>query len=376
LDTRTPARDNAAPDNELPATDSREPTAHRYLNLADIEAAARAALSPAHWDYIAGGATDETTLAENVAAYRRIRLRPRVLRDVAQRDLSTTVLGQTISFPVLVAPLSPQRLAHPDGERETARAAARAGTLMVAPTQAGCTIGDVATAAEGPLWFQLYPSGNREITTGLARAAEVAGCRALVVTLSAVYPGHRERDRRRGFSVPTELWAANLLSLPGVAATHPDLDRMLPLTWNDLGWLRSLTSLPIILKGIMTAEDARLAVEHDADGLIVSNHGGRQLDGTLPTIEALPEVVAAVDGRIEVLVDGGIRRGADAIKALALGARAVLLGRPVLWGLAVDGEAGVLRVLEQLRAELDSAMAQMGLRTIADIDASCVQVPR
>lgn len=345
-----------------------------YMNLSDMEAAAQALLPTAHWDYIAGGAADELTLAENMAAYRRIRLRPRVLRDVAERDLSTQVLGQRVSLPVLVAPLSPYGLARAVGEPATARAAVSAGTLMVVPTQSAHTLEELV-ALSGPAWFQLYPCFSREITSTLARRAEAAGYRALVVTLSAFYPGVRERNLRSGVSTPPDLWAANLLAIPGVTHDDPRLDQMVPLTWDDLPWLRSLTSLPLVLKGIMTAEDATLAVAHGVAGLIVSNHGARQLDTTLPTIEALPEIVAAVAGRAEVLLDGGVRRGTDIIKALALGARAVLLGRPILWGLALDGEAGVLRVLEHLRWELDCAMAQMGRRTIADLDTSCVAHP-
>jgi 4-hydroxymandelate oxidase len=348
--------------------------ARGYMNLADVEAAAQAVLPPERWGYIAGGAADETTVAENVAAYRRIHLRPRVLNDVARRDLTTSIFGERLAFPLLIAPLSPISLARPGGELAVARAAARAGIGMVAPTQSACPVADIA-AVGGALWFQLYTSVDREITAGLVRLAEEAGCRALVVTVSAFYAAFRERDRRSGFAPPLDLWAANLLRVPGVDPSRPDLDRPLPMTWADLAWLRSLTTLPILLKGIMTAEDALLAVDHGIDGLIVSNHGGRQLDGTLPTIEALPEVAAAVAGRVPVLVDGGIRRGTDIVKALALGARAVLLGRPVLWGLSVDGEAGVLHVLEHLRDELDSAMAQLGRRAIAEIDASCVQRP-
>ncbi|RIK34756.1 MAG: alpha-hydroxy-acid oxidizing enzyme [Chloroflexi bacterium] len=338
------------------------------MNLADIEAAARAVVPPPQWDYIAGGAADETTLAENSAAYRRIRLRPRVLRDVAQRDLTTTVLGEPIAFPVLLAPVSPLSLACPQAELLAARAAAQAGVRMIAPTQGAHTIHELAAQATAPLWFQLYPSCNRAVTEALIDQAQAAGCTALVVTLSAFYASFRERDRRSGYSVPAELWAANLLHLPGVRPDDPDFDRVLPITWADLAWIRARTTLPLVLKGIMTAEDAELAVEQGIAGLIVSNHGGRQLDGTLPTIEALPEVVEGAAGRCEVYLDGGIRRGTDVLKALALGARAVCIGRPYVWGLAWNGEAGVLRVLEQLRSELDSAMAQMGRRTIADLD--------
>jgi len=350
------------------------------VNLAEFESAARERLAREAYDYYAGGANDEITLRRNRAAYEEIALHYPVLRDVSSRDSSTTVLGEKISFPVMVAPTAFHRMACADGECAAARAAGRAGTLMVMSTLSTTTIEEVAAAATGPLWFQLYVYKDRGATIDLIRRAESAGCRALVLTVDAQVWGRREADVRNNFKLPERLSVANLAEhakemfpggIPGSGLAAYVAQMLDPaLSWKDLAWLRGQTKLPILLKGIVRADDATLAVEHGADGVIVSNHGGRQLDTAPATIEALPRVVDAVAGKIPVLVDGGVRRGTDVVKALALGAQAALIGRPVLWGLAADGENGAFRVLELLKAEFDLAMALCGARTVGEIDKS------
>jgi 4-hydroxymandelate oxidase len=354
------------------------------INLADFEALARERLTPLAWDYFAGGAEDEYTVAENCAAFRRIKLRPRVLADVATRDLATEVLGQPISLPVLLAPTSHQRLAHPDAELATARGAAAAGTIAVLGSGNHYSVEEVAAAVNHPFWFQMYCYESRAVTERMIRRAEEAGCRALVITADATFPPRRERHIRNGFALPPEVELRNLLGVGlqdhllrdengGMPAFIASLRNLL-LTWDEIDWIRRITDTPIVLKGVMTAEDAALAVEHGLDGIIVSNHGGRQVDGTLATIQTLPEIAERVGGRIEILLDGGIRRGTDVLKALALGAKGVLIGRPYLWGLAMGGEAGVLQVIELLRAEIDCAMAQCGQADVKRISRSLVRL--
>ncbi len=324
------------------------------INLHDYERLAQQRLDPAIWDTYAQGSEDEVTLRANRSAYAAVRLRPRILVDVSACDLATTVLGTPIRLPVLIAPTSVQQLAHPEGELATARAAHAAGTVLVASTLSSYSLEEIARAVVGsPLWFQLYIYRDRALTSDLLARVERAGYQALVLTVDTPAIGNRERDRYNHFTLPEPLQFGNFISQlaqeggtrPGPLVTWQTRGEREMLTWDVLPWLRSLTSLPLILKGVLTAEDAARAVEAGIDGLIVSNHGGRQLDGVLPTIEALPEVVEAVRGRCEVYLDGGIRRGTDILKALALGARAVLIGRPVFWGLAVNGEAGVYDVL-------------------------------
>jgi isopentenyl diphosphate isomerase/L-lactate dehydrogenase-like FMN-dependent dehydrogenase len=334
------------------------------VNLSDYEALAKARLDRGALDYYQGGSDDEVTLRANRTAFERLRLRPRVLVDVSACDLRTSVIDIPVSMPILVAPTAAHALAHPDAECATAQAAGAAGTLMVVSSSATRSLEDVARAAPGPLWFQLYIRRLRHAEALVVRA-QAAGYRALVLTVDTPRLGNRERDIRNNFEgFPTPNYDSDGKEEPFMGDT---------LTWDILDWLRSLTSLPILLKGILTAEDALLAVERGVAGIIVSNHGGRQLDGAVPSIEALPEVIAAVDGRSEVYLDGGIRRGTDVLKALALGARAVLIGRPILWGLAVDGAAGARRVLEILRAELEKAMILAGRPTLASIDRTLVQ---
>jgi isopentenyl diphosphate isomerase/L-lactate dehydrogenase-like FMN-dependent dehydrogenase len=287
-----------------------------------------------------------------------------VLVDVSAIDMRTTVLGIPVSMPILVAPTAAHCLAHPDGECATARAAGKAQTLMTASTESTRTLEEIAEAASGPLWFQLYMYTPQNVER-LIRRTEKAGYQAFVVTVDAPRWGPKERVLYADFHLPPHLSEANF------AEDNPQVENVFG-TWETIAWLRSLTSLPILLKGILTAEDARLAVEHGAAGVIVSNHGGRQLDTAIPSIEALPEIVEAIDGRCEVYVDGGIRRGTDILKALALGARAVLLGRPILWGLAVNGAEGAYHVLELLRHELEVSMALAGRPALTSIDRSLV----
>jgi isopentenyl diphosphate isomerase/L-lactate dehydrogenase-like FMN-dependent dehydrogenase len=328
------------------------------LNVWDYEAEAARRLEPGAHGYYAGGAGDERTLRDNVEAYTRWQLRPRVLVDVAGCTTATTVLGQELSMPLAIAPVAFQRVAHPDGEVAMAGAAAAAGTAICLSTLATTTPADVA--ATGALrWFQLYVFRDEAVTRELIAQAVDNGFGALVLTVDTPVLGRRERDHRTGFTIPPEVTVS---ALGGGGVTPQEAFALMSpsITWRDVERLVSETHLPVLVKGVITAEDAHLACEHGAAGIVVSNHGGRQLDGVAATIDALPEVVDAVDGRVEVLLDGGIRRGADVVKALALGARAVLAGRAPLWGLAVDGEAGALRVLELLRDELRLALQLVG----------------
>ena len=325
-------------------------------------------MEPANWDFYAGGSDDEVTLRANRTAFERIRLRPRVLVDVNVCDLHTTVLGTPVSMPILIAPTAYHGIANPEAECATAQAAGEAGTLMIASTVSNRSMEENAAAASGPLWFQLYTHEGYQVSAGLVRRAQAAGYRAIVLTVDLPRVGRREKDIRNNFRLPPHL-------LEGNSTVNTDIvEKASLLTWDVLPWLRSITTLPILLKGVLTAEDAKQAVEYGVEGIIVSNHGGRQLDTALASIEALPEVVEAVAGRCEVYMDGGIRRGTDVLKALALGARAVLVGRPILWGLAVNGAAGARHVLELLRDELEMAMVLSGRPTVASIDRSLVRL--
>jgi isopentenyl diphosphate isomerase/L-lactate dehydrogenase-like FMN-dependent dehydrogenase len=339
--------------------------ADRPLNVFDYERAAESCLEPGALGYFAGGADDERTLRENLAAFARLQLRPRVLVDVSETTTRTSVLGTEVSMPLLLAPTAIHRMCHPDGEQATARAAAAAGTIMCLSSLATATPAEVAAAAPGaPRWFQVYVYEDRGVTRALIEQAVEAGYQALVLTVDAPRPGRRERDLRTGFRIPADVTVPSFRAALGEAApaTIFDIFDMLDetLSWRDVEELAASAPLPLLVKGILTAEDAHLACEHGAAGVVVSNHGGRQLDSVPASIDVLPEVVEAVGGRCEVLVDGGVRRGTDVVKALALGARAALIGRPVLWGLAVDGEAGVRHVLELLREEIERALALCG----------------
>jgi isopentenyl diphosphate isomerase/L-lactate dehydrogenase-like FMN-dependent dehydrogenase len=341
------------------------------VNAWDYERLAEESLDPGAHGYFAGGAGDEITLRDNVAAYGRWQLRPRVLVDVSACTTRTTVLGHDISMPLIVAPVAFQRMAHPDGEAGTARAAAAAGTIMSLSTVATATPEEVA-AANGPRWFQLYVFRDAGLTRELVARARAAGFTALLLTVDTPFLGRRERDLRTGFTIAPEYPVASLGR--GGLTPRETFALMSPsVTWRDVERLAAESELPVLVKGVLTAEDATLACEHGAAGVVVSNHGGRQLDGVPATLDALPEVVEAVAQRVEVLVDGGIRRGTDVVKALALGARAVLAGRAVLWGLAVGGEAGALHVLELLRQEIELALALLGCPTPDDVTRAHLQ---
>jgi isopentenyl diphosphate isomerase/L-lactate dehydrogenase-like FMN-dependent dehydrogenase len=348
----------------------------RRVNVDDFEQAARARLEPGAFGYFAGGAGDEHTLHGNSTAFECWHLRPRVLVDVATVSTAATVLGTEIAFPLLVAPTAFQRLADPEGELATARAAAAAGTIMTLSTLSSVSPGELATAAPGaPQWFQLYWSRDRGFTKELVESAAEAGHSALVLTVDFPVAGRRERDLRASFALPDDLPLPNLPVRIEREDFHANLGSIVDstLTWRDLEWLRSCSPLPLVLKGILTAEDALLAAEHGAAAVIVSNHGGRQLDGVPPTLDALPEVVEAVGERVEVLFDGGIRRGTDVLKALALGARAAMSGRAVLWGLAAGGEEGARQVLELLRAEIEVGLKLLGCASSAEVTRAHVR---
>jgi isopentenyl diphosphate isomerase/L-lactate dehydrogenase-like FMN-dependent dehydrogenase len=348
----------------------------------DLEAIAKRRLSRAVYDYYAGGAEDELTLTANREAFHKVFIRPRALVDVGRIDIATTVLGDPISMPVMVAPTAYQRMAHRDGELATARAAGEAGTIMVASTIATYSLEAIAKAATGPLWFQLYVQPDRSISRDLAHRAEKAGYRALCLTVDTPQLGRRERDVHNRFALPpgTRMmnFEGNRSVMPrttaGGSAFAAYASSLLDptLTWDAIAWLRSETKLPIVVKGIISGEDAALAVQAGVAAIVVSNHGGRQLDACEPTLAALPNVVEAAAGRVEVYLDGGVRRGTDVIKALALGARAVLVGRPVLWGLAAGGQAGVNRALEMLRAELVLAMTLAGCPSLRSLGPGTV----
>jgi 4-hydroxymandelate oxidase len=328
------------------------------VNVRDYERLAEEKLDANALAYFAGGSGDEVTLRDNLAAFERRKLRPRVLVDVGSVSTTTTVLGSEISMPILLAPLALQGMAHEHGELATARAAARAGTVMCLSTAATVRPADVAEAApEGRRWFQVYVFEQRGLTEELISEAVENGFSALVLTVDAPYLGRRERDIRVDFKIPEHLTVTGDIFGIGFDAA---------LGWRDLEWLAGY-GLPVVVKGILTEEDARLACEHGAAGVVVSNHGGRQLDGVPAALDALEEVVDAVDGRAEVYLDGGVRRGTDALKALALGARAVFVGRPFVWGLAVGGEEGVADVLRLLRDEVELGLALLGCVSPAEV---------
>ena len=346
------------------------------VNIFEYQELAERLLPKAEADFIAGGATDEITLRRTRAVFDSIMLRPRMLVDISRTDLSTTVLGQRIELPVMLDPTGGHGRAHPQGELTTARAAGAMRTVMLVSSGSTYRLEEVAEAADGPIWFQQYLYRDRGFTMDLAQRARDAGFTALCITLDSTVRAKRERNIRNEY-VGQRSPNYSDLELPqqqpwNVSSDAPrGVDGLISrsATWSELDWLAASTPLPLLVKGIMTGEDARLCVDHGVKALIVSNHGARQLDTTFATIEVLPEVVAAVDGRLEVYMDGGIRRGTDVLKALALGARAVLIGRPLFWGLAVDGEAGLRTVLQMLKDELEMAMTMCGCPRVDSIDA-------
>jgi len=350
------------------------------VSLADFEPLARLAMEPAAFEYVAGGSWDELTLADNEAAWRRRRLRPRVLVDVSRVDPSTTMLGEATALPLAIAPMAGQGLAHAEAETAVARAAAVAGVPFILSTMSTRSLEEVASGAPDALkWFQLYSQADPGRTRELVRRAEAAGYRAIVLTVDLPVLGYRERDRRSGFDLvgPHGNFADADGDATHAGGIHADglgdgfakleEDLLTGLSWKDLATIRGWSSLPLVLKGIMTAEDARLAAEHGVDGIVVTNHGARQLDRVPAPIDVLEGIVAAVDGATEVWVDGGVRRGLDLAIARALGARGVLIGKPIYWALAAGGQAGVERALAILREEFEIVLALLGTPTPDDI---------
>jgi len=366
------AEETAAAATDIP------PTA---VSLGDFEALAHERMTANAWEYISGGAGDEITLRRNREAYDRIELMPRVLVDVSKLDTRVNLFGREMPFPILLAPAAYHKLVHAEGEVATAKGAGTA--TMVVSTLATTSVEDIAAATQQPPWFQLYVQPDRGFTKSLVERAEDAGCEALVVTVDTPIPGLRNREERIRFTLPPGADRPNLKGLNTSAKSHLPVDNQIynallapDLTWKDIEWLRSLTRLPVLLKGVLSPDDAELAVKAGASGLIVSNHGSRNLDTLPATIEALPEVAGRVAGRIPVLVDGGIRRGTDVLKALASGANAVLIGRPYLFGLSVAGAEGVQSIVSILRREFQMAMALTGKTSISEIDASVIWASR
>jgi len=353
----------------IPPRASFEPTLPadpNLINLHDYERVAAERLAPGPLAYFTGGAGDEVTLRDNRAAFARQAIVPRVMRDVSGIDMSIEVFGRRWPTPIFIAPTALQRMAHPDGELATARSAASRGMTLTVSTSASTDMADIAEVG-GPRWFQVYLLADPGARRAMIERAVEHGYEALVLTVDLARIGRRERDLRIGFRIPEGVEIPNVAVAAGVTpeevASVAFVDRM---TWADLEWLAGF-GLPVVIKGILHPDDARLAIEHGAAAVQVSNHGGRQLDGAIASLDALPAVAEAVDGRIPILLDGGVRRGTDVLIAMALGSRAVGIGRPVIWGLAVDGQAGVGNVLDLLTNELENAMALAGAPTIADL---------
>lgn len=376
----------------------------RVVNIADLRLAAKRRLPPVVFDYIDGGADAEVTLRENCRAFEDVILRPRSAVATKSCDLAATVLGTKLSLPFLLAPVGSSRMFWPRGEEVAARAAGAAGTAYILSTLSGCRVQDVKAASTGPVWYQLYLIGGRDVALAAIERAKIAGCSALVVTIDTPVAGLRERDVRNGtkelvsgkpFTMLPHIWqflarpqwlAAYLadgglmkfpnIQLPTGPMPYADVGAALQesmTSWADLRWIRDAWSGPIVVKGVHTADDARQAIEHGANAIIVSNHGGRQLDGVAATIRVLPEVVEAVGDRMDVLLDGGIRRGSDVVKALCLGARAVLIGRAYAYGLGAAGGAGVTRAIDILRADIVRTLTLLGIASTAGLDPSVIE---
>ena len=351
------------------------------VSIADIRLMAKARMHPATFQYIDTGSCDQTTLVENVAAFRRIQVLPPLLSGVGETDLSVTVLGEKVKMPILLAPVAGQRMFHPDGGLAAARAAHRMGTIYGMSSSVQNSVEEIAKAASGPKWFQLYVPKDRKVTAKLVERVEDAGFKAIVLTVDL--GEWKDSDRRNRFSVPKEILVKHLRDIGfsniNMDMANEDIQKFnaeawdLALSWDIIGWLRKRTKLPIILKGVLRAEDAHRAVIEGVDGIVVSNHGGRRLDGMPSSIASLETIVEVARGHAEVYLDSGIRRGTDVLKALALGARAVLVGRPYAWGLGAAGEAGVYRVLELLRDELENAMISCGCSSISDISTELLK---
>lgn len=376
------------------------------VNIADLRRAAKRRLPRAVFDYIDGGADAEWTLRENSRVFDDVLLRPRSAVATKECSLRTSVLGQSIDLPFILAPVGSSRMFYPRGEERAARAAGNAGTIYTLSTLSGCTVRDVKAATRGPVWYQLYLVGGRDVALAAIERAKGCGCTALVVTIDTPVAGMRERDLRNGVKelvagtafakfphtfqfLARPRWLAaylrdgGLMRFPNIVLkdgpmAYADVGAALEqamVSWDDFAWIRDVWQGPIIAKGVHTADDARRAIDHGASAVVVSNHGGRQLDGVAPTLRVLPEVLAAVDGRIEVLLDGGIRRGSDIVKALCIGARALLIGRAYAYGLGAAGEAGVTRAIDILRADTIRTMKLLGCSDVRDLDPSFVDVP-
>ena len=352
------------------------------VSLFDLEAMAKQVMPHDKWTFVDAGAADEITVRRNRTAFEDITVNPRFLVDVGDRDSSIEVLGEKIDFPVMVAPAGSQRDVHPDGERAAAAAAGSMGTLYALPTSSGYSIEEVAEVATGPLWFQLYHFDD-EVTEILVTRAKAAGYKAICLTIDTPSPSPKERDVRNNHSPTPGLFWGSLRDRPDLIRRRsvgiPDMADWAPprfsgLTWERLDWLRDLTGLPLVLKGIRTLEDAVMCAEYGADGIVVSNHGGRQIDSTRASIETLPEIADVVGDNLEVYLDSGVRRGMDALKAIALGARGVFVGRPLFWGLANGGESGVRTMLNIMRTEFDRAMAYCGCRSVSEIHRGLVSL--
>jgi isopentenyl diphosphate isomerase/L-lactate dehydrogenase-like FMN-dependent dehydrogenase len=386
---------------------SRSVQPPRVINIEDLRQVAKRRLPRVVFDYIDGGAEAEQTLSANTRAFETVTLRPRCAVATPVCDLRTTVIGTLLSMPLILAPVGSSRLIYPRGEEAAARAAGQAGIVYALSTLSGCRLEDVAAASEGPVWYQLYLVGGRDCALAAIERARAAGFSALVITIDTPVAGLRERDLRNGAKelltgklgpmlpfvnqlLIKPRWLATFLAdgglmkfanvvIPGEGPMlYADVTTALEqaaVTWQDLRWIRDAWNGPIIIKGVHTGDDARRAVDAGADALVVSNHGGRQLDGVAPSLRMLPEVLAAVDDRIEVLLDGGIRRGSDIVKALCLGARAVLVGRAYAYGLGAAGEVGVARAIEILRTDLVRTLKLLGCDSVANLDRSFVDVP-
>jgi 4-hydroxymandelate oxidase len=380
----TPGRLSAAqPQNNVQQFTTTSQTPAEAVNLSDYEALARERIPRMAYEYISGGAADEITLRWNRESFDRIRLRLKILVDVSKLDTRLTLFGQELPFPILLAPTSYHRLVHPEGEIATVKGAGAAGATLVASMLATTAIEEMAKAATGPLWFQTYILKDRGFTRDLIQRAEGAGCKAICVTVDSPVVGVRNRDQRAHFALPPEMERANLKGLmrPGGNLRPPEGDIYTPildagLTWKEIDWLRSFARVPVVLKGVLNPGDAEQAVKAGASGIIVSNHGARNLDTVPATIDVLPEITERVAGRIPVLMDSGVRRGTDVLKALALGATAVLIGRPYLYGLGVAGPEGVRRVVNILQTELRIAMAFLGQTSLRSIDRSALWLNR
>ena len=347
------------------------------VSLYDYEARARKVLPHNYWEFIEAGAMDEFATARNRSAFEALTLRPRLMRDTTERKISTSVLGTDISFPVMISPTDAHSNAHPEAECATARGAGMSNTLMMCSTNSNCSMEEIAEAATGPLWFQLSHR-SYGLTENLVKRAEAAGFRAIVLTIDAPFPSPKERDIRNRYERPGEYGNfREQLKVAFESGEPPPWEAQVcpPITWGDLEWLRSLTGLPLVLKGLRVAEDARKAAEHGVNGILVSTHGGRRFDSTMSSIEMVPEIVAATGGTVEVYVDSGVRRGSDVLKALALGATAVAVGRPLYWGLAVNGAEGVHHVLEILREEFNRAMAYCGQSSVDHMEDRLLDIP-